>query len=210
MRIPNESLDDFNSNAAQPEAVAPPPVLSLRLTGDTELLKPLASGEDPVKSEAAVGDAPVRATLQRISWFHRSLAVGGGLAIIALLLSITFYTAIYGPPAEPVSEAATDGQPADTLTPSEEPDTSDLLSAVDSPFAFDGLAAVRKVPIPRHARARGLHSIYRPRRLVRRPQLMASDFVPTALIIYAENGEIKTRIEPQLTAAYKKELPLPN
>jgi hypothetical protein len=37
-----------------------------------------------------------------------------------------------------------------------------------------------------------------------------SEFVPTTLIIYIENGEIKTRIEPQLTAAYKKPAPLSN
>jgi len=38
---------------------------------------------------------------------------------------------------------------------------------------------------------------------------MVTGFVPTTLVIYAENGEIKTRIEPQLTSGYKKQLVLP-
>jgi hypothetical protein len=31
-----------------------------------------------------------------------------------------------------------------------------------------------------------------------------SEFVPTTLVIYIKNGEVKTRIEPQLTATHKK------
>lgn len=215
MRVPNESLDDFNRNAAQPKAVEPPPAVSLRLSGDIELLKPLASCEDLVKT----GGTFVHPAMQRLSWFHRSLAVVGGLAIITFLLSISFYNAIYGPPVEPadnradtivsLNDVATDGQPADILTPPEGLDDSASSPAVDSLPAFEGFLAVRKVARTRRARARVLHTVYRPRRLVRRPQLIVSEFFPTALIIYAENGEIKTRIEPQLTAGYKTPLPLP-
>jgi len=39
---------------------------------------------------------------------------------------------------------------------------------------------------------------------------MVADFVPTTLIIYPENGEIKTRIEPQLTAVYRKPITFAN
>jgi hypothetical protein len=42
-----------------------------------------------------------------------------------------------------------------------------------------------------------------PRRLLG-STLWVSDFVPTTLVIYIENGEIKTRIVPQLNAGYKK------
>jgi hypothetical protein len=30
------------------------------------------------------------------------------------------------------------------------------------------------------------------------PRIFVSDFVPTTLVIYAENGEIKKRIEPNV------------
>jgi hypothetical protein len=64
---------------------------------------------------------------------------------------------------------------------------------------------------PRRVHARVFQSVYRPRRFVAlpRPRLIVSNFVPTTLIIYIDNGEIKTRIEPQLTAGYKKPSPLP-
>jgi hypothetical protein len=219
MRVPNESLDDFNSSAAQPKAVGPPPAVSLRLSGDIEVLKPLASCQDFVKSEPAAGGALVRPALHRLSWFHRSLAVVGGLAIITFLLSISFYNAIYGPPVEHAEnpsdtvasqdEMAMDRQPADILTLPEELDDSASLPAVDSLSAFEDFPAVRKVARLRYARARVLRAAYR-RRHTRRPQLFVTEFVPTTLVIYAENGEIKTRIEPQLTAGYNNPLPLPN
>jgi len=39
---------------------------------------------------------------------------------------------------------------------------------------------------------------------------MVTRFVPTTLVIYAENGEIKTRIEPRLAAIYNKPLTITN
>ena len=50
-----------------------------------------------------------------------------------------------------------------------------------------------------------LFAAERPRRRpLIRPKFWVSDFVPTTLIIYVDKGEIKTRIEPQLTADYKR------
>jgi hypothetical protein len=51
-----------------------------------------------------------------------------------------------------------------------------------------------------------LRAYYRPRQLARTSHLVMSSFVPTTLIIYIENGEIKTRIERQLTQRQKNEL----
>src|SRR5258706_7936240 len=153
MRIPNENLYayDFNSNAAQPKSVGPPPVAELRLSGNIEVLKPLARCEDFMKSEAA-GGTLVRPVPNRLSWFHRSLAVGG-LAVLVLLGS-SFFIAMYGPPPEPAdglisaispADVAMDGQPVDILTAAEELGDSASLQAVDSPSVFEGFLAVRKV-----------------------------------------------------------------
>jgi hypothetical protein len=63
---------------------------------------------------------------------------------------------------------------------------------------------------PRAARPRMIHAIYRVRHLQNRRQLAVTKFIPTTLIIYVENGEVRSRIEPQLTAAYKKLATIPN
>jgi hypothetical protein len=44
----------------------------------------------------------------------------------------------------------------------------------------------------------------RQRRPLSQKPLVESNFVPTTLIIYIDKGEVKTRIEPQLTASLKK------
>ncbi|HTK39067.1 MAG TPA: hypothetical protein VL325_11290 [Pyrinomonadaceae bacterium] len=210
--MPNETLEDFQSRIATPPE--PPSAVLLQPTGDIEFLEPLTHTEEFVKSEpAAARVAPAGTVKYPFSWFHRSLAIGGALAIIAFL-GISLLIAIYRRPVEPVSpiDVAADQYPADTLPSAEELDDSGLLSPVDSPFAFDGFPVVlkrqRRAPAPRAAR-----SVYRPqivqqsRPSVPRPQFIVSEFVPTTLIIYIENGEIKTRIEPQLTTAYKRSLP---
>ena len=215
MRMPNETLEDFKSRIAAP--IEPPRGVWLKLTGDIEVLKPLARTEDFVKTKAAAA-ASASPVPHRPPRFPRSLAVAGALAMTALILGTGLLIAFYGPPVEPVSpiDVASEQSSADILAPSEELDDSDLLSAVDSPFAVENFFAVRKVPRPRRVSSRLFRSVYRPqivqqpRPVVPRPRFIVSEFVPTTLIIYIENGEIKTRIEPQLTAGYKKPSPLPN
>lgn len=215
MRMPNETLEDFQSRVAAP--AEPPSKVLLYPTGDIEVLEPLAHAEEFVKTETA---APAGGTVAGpvkypFSWFHRVLAFGGALAIIAFL-AISLLNAIYRTPVEPVSpvDVASDQSTADTLAPSEELDDPDTLTAVDSPFAFNGFPVARNAPSPRRVSSRPFRSVYRPqtvrqqaRPIVPHPQLIVSEFVPTTLIIYIENGEIKTRIEPQLTATYKKPPP---
>jgi hypothetical protein len=209
MRMPYESLEDFNTRVAAP-AEPPSPVL-LYPTGDIEVLEPLAHAESFVKTEAVADSAFVNPAIpHRVSWFHRSLALAGALAMTAVILGAGLMIGFYGPSAEPVSpiEVAGDQQPADILTPQEELDESDLLSVAESPLAFAEPFAIRKAArAKRRATPRVFRSTYRPRPVVPRPRFIVSEFVPTTLIIYIENGEIKTRIEPQLTAAYKRSLP---
>ena len=214
IRRPNETLDDFKSRVAAP-AEPPPGAVLLYPTGDIEKLEPLAHAEDFVTSEAVTG-AFAGAAPRPFSWFHRTLAVGGALAIIAFL-GAGLLIRLYSPTVEPVGpvDVASD-QPADISTPPHASNDTDLFSPINSPIAFDGLPVVRKASKPRRISSRASRNVYQPQRsvpnpqitaLVQRPQLIVSDFVPTTLIIYIENGEIKTRIEPQLTATYKKPLP---
>ena len=209
MRLPDDNLDDFKSNAAKPKRAAPPPTVSLEFSGEIEVLKPLARWEDYASGKATTDNVAAH----WFSRFHRSLAFGGALAIIALVLGSSVYLGIYGPPAEIATDnavgpldVATDQPPESVLTPSDEPATSDLIPAENSPSAFFGLNAVRPVARRRPAHPRVRFAAYRrPRRhALPHPQYVVSDFVPTTLIIYVENGEIKTRIEPQVTASYKK------
>ena len=215
IRRPNETLDDFKSRVAAP-AEPPPGAVLLYPTGDIEKLEPLAHAEDFVTSEAVTG-AFAGAAPRPFSWFHRTLAVGGALAIIAFLgagLLIRLYSPTVGP-VGPVDVAS--DQPADISTPPDVSEIPDGFSPINTPFAFNGFPIVpRKEPKPRRISSRASRNVYQPQRhvpnpqitaLVQRPQLIVSDFVPTTLIIYIENGEIKTRIEPQLTAAYKRSPP---
>jgi hypothetical protein len=209
MRLPDENLDDFTSKAAAPKPEGPPSFVWLYPTGEIEVLQPLARYEGFIKTKAATATAAANPHPR----FPRSLAVAAALAMTALILGTGLLIGYYAPHLEPVSpiDVAADQSPADTLTSPEEPGAFDLLSTLDSPSAFDGVVAVRKVIRTRRVHARVFQSVYRPRRFVAlpRPRLIVSNFVPTTLIIYIDNGEIKTRIEPQLTAGYKKPSPLP-
>jgi hypothetical protein len=74
----------------------------------------------------------------------------------------------------------------------------------DTSISNERLAVRLKIRF-RQTRPRTLIAAFRPQRVARKPRLVRTDFVPTKLVIYAEDGEIKTRIEPQLTAAYVRE-----
>ena len=213
IRRPNETLDDFQSRVTAP--VDPPSAVLLYPTGDIETLEPLAGSEDFMNGETVTGTF-VTVAPRPFSWFHRTLAVGAALAIIAFL-SAGLLIRLYRPAVEPVGpvDVASD-RPADISAPSDESDNPDLFSPMNSPFAFDGSSVTRKTAKPRRASSRASRNVYQPQRsvpnpqitaLLQRPQLIVSGFVPTTLIIYIENGEIKTRVEPQLTAAYKRSLP---
>ena len=216
MRIPDESLDDFNISAA-PNPAGPPAARRVRPSGLVEVVRPLVRLEDFAKSEAAAESAllPPGASggPQRLSWFHQSLAVCGSFALIALFLVAGLFIGISERPTGPApgsSDVAMSRQPDDMFTSAEEPFNSDRFADENSPSVSDELRVVRPAARRMHARPRLSLAVYRPRRRPLPPQYVVSQFVPTTLVIYAENGEIKTRIEPWLTAGYKKPLAFPN
>ena len=216
MRIPNESLDDFNISAA-PKPAGPPAARRVRPSGLVEVVKPLARLEDFAKVDAATESTPfppgASGGPQRLSWFHQSLAVCGAFALIVLFLMAGLFIGISERPTELVpgrSDVAMNRPPDDAPTFAAEPFTSDRFADEGSPSASDGLRVVRPAARRMNARPRLSLAAYRPRRRPLPPQYVVSQFVPTTLVIYAENGEIKTRIEPWLAAGYKRPLAFPN
>lgn len=213
MRKPEESLDDFAVKSVETVAVPPPAVVWLRFTGDVEVLKPLAHQELPANT------GPTKGQTYRFSWFQSALAAAGAVAVVALVLLSAIVIGMYDPPTGPdvasvdtagdSSDAVIVSQPEDGLIGTEEPLNPEIVTTRSSPLTNNKVRPIRSAVKPRPAKRVELVA-YRPRRQLRRPQHVVTGFVPTTLVIYAENGEIKTRIEPQLSAAYKKPLTITN
>lgn len=206
MRYPNESLEEYRARKLKP--IDPPEEVALEFTGETEVLKPLAYWEGPAKKES--GSSTLRSTWYWFSWFHRSLALGGALALVTFVVGTGLYLAMYGPPASSDPDVAELGvkQPlADLLTPEAQPSSSDISTADDSPYLFDDVKT-EPAPVKRSiSRPRAGRVVFRATRTAREPlhpQMWVSQFVPTTLIIYVENGEIKSRIEPQSASLSRK------
>ena len=215
MQKPQESLDDF-FNRTEPIVTIPPPPVSLCPTGEVEILRPLAQWERPEKIAAVADEILVRPAPHRLSWFHRSLIFGGGLAVIAVIFLSAILTAISERSAEvaggsPDASGYSGDAPVDERLPSADgPSASDFIASSVSPLVLGQLRTLRSHAGSKRPRPRVRHAALRPRYPARRPRLMVADFVPTTLIIYPENGEIKSRIEPQLTAVYKRPLTFAN
>ena len=192
---PDESLDDYNVTPPSQVTSEPPPAVSLRLTGEIEVLKPLAE----VHAEHSQTAYKVFRPEQPL-WFRRFLAVGSGaLVMIALVLVSAIFVGINDPTAGP--DVARNGASDDTLAQPHEIFSFDVYN---SP-AMGEVYAVRANPRRRAARPNAQLAAKKSRRQSR-PALQAEQpkFVPTTLIIYAENGVINTRIEPWLQTDDKK------
>jgi hypothetical protein len=209
MRIPKESLEDFASRSADRKPADPPPVFLLRSSGKVKLLKPLTSAEDLARAKALAAGPWVR----RLSWFHRSLVITGAVAMIAFLVS-TIYIGLYGPTGEFASRSndAAASRKRKGPVPPKDPGLFRSKPESQPPVMIDEQPApARSIARSSHSRPRVELAVYRQRHAAsRRSKFVMSKFVPTTLVIYAENGQIKTRIEPQLTAGYKKPSTFPN
>ena len=224
MKYPKESLDDFVVPALEP--TDPPRAVRLRLTGEVEVLKPLARWEGaakiaPVAAEGAGRRSWFDSSLAdrapaSLSWFHRSLALGGTVAMVALVLTSAIVIGMYDRPGDRElvqspsdgSDSAQDERPERRQRPLKVPPMSDKFTAPDSVptvadrsdvFEFGNTRSAVRVRTVRHsASLRRPHyqaAAYRPRRRSPHPQLLASHFFPTTLVIYVENGLVKRRVE---------------
>jgi len=193
MGFPNEKLDDFRGSKTK--RIDPPAKVNLEFTGESEVLKPLAHWDGPIKPSL----------FHRLSWFHRSLAMAGAITVVTFLLGTGLYLAVYGPPVEPTApdEVAFQQQSDDSRT------------AVNDSFTFDQPARVNLPPAPRKYRSvpaiakrrpvqvSSIAATYRSQYHPVQPQMWVSQFVPTTMVIYIENGVVRSRIEPQLAADKK-------
>ncbi len=203
MRKPDESLDDYIVKAL-PESTEPPQPVSLRFTGEVEVLKPLARWERPAKLvPAAVVSAP-----HAFSWFHRSLVMGGGFALGALVLASAIAIGVSDSTRETAQIDFVDvtGVPeskSEAIAAPEETLSADIFTnARDNDAAVPVTARKRK---QRPAQARIVRASAPVKAVVRnavvKPKLeldqsLVSRFLPTTLVIYVENGTIRTRTEP--------------
>lgn len=204
MQKPEESLADF-LNTVEPQPATPPSQVSLRSTGEVEVLSPLILDQASAKP---ANESLLQHGAPRISWFHRSLIFGGGAvaAFVLIFLSALFIAVseqsdiasadVIDNPGYP-SDAEIDDGPAGVL-----PETADTFPLASSPLVLGELRTFKPVVRSRRVLRRVQRAVYIPRRPAS-PPTQVTTFVPTTLVIYAENGEIKTRIEPNLTAAYK-------
>jgi hypothetical protein len=205
MRIPKESLEDFLNTTIR-KRPDPPAVKQIRLTGEVEVIKPLARWNGPA---ARVADSSgERSFIGRMSWFHRSMAAAGAAAVIAFIVLSGISIGIFGPPVEPV-EVASINEPLPVVADRDEPSIVDSLSVDDLPGLFEEPSTDRVFRRARSSNRRTTPVAFRRRRALPPPQFVVSQFVPTTLIIYVENGEIRTRIEPQ-TVGIRRPLSLPN
>lgn len=204
MRRPNESLDDFTNIDSRPIPAVPPRLKLLRPSGRHEVLKPVERSNDLAKRSRFVRLAPLSGE-PRFSWYHRSLAFSGALALGALILGI--FAGLYAPtePAGSRTGMILDRQSEEIVAPNE-PDSSGLLAEATGSSGPDRPYAVRSVVRRNLARPRVPRSAPRSRQFSRPSHVVMSEFVPTTLVIYIENGEVRTRIEPHFTAAHKKKI----
>jgi hypothetical protein len=206
MRIPKEDLSDFTFYDVVQDKPDPPARETVHSTGEFETLKPLAVWEGPINNPPATGSL-----FSRLSEFHRTLALTGAAAAVAIAIGTALWlNASLSERIRPI-EVASEPQTADAVLSELSTDDSELLSENDS-----SVFTSPDEPAPARAvyRAKRKRTISRPlvrfaalrvkRRPLIRPQFIISEFVPTKLFIFVENGEVKTRIEPQLTASYKR------
>lgn len=221
------SQDDepiFLDIADAPEPTEPRPINLARPSGVVEILQPLAHPEEPAEPEAVAVSAPDRPVARQPSRSNGWLAVVGAIAVVVLVLGLFLGRSdpalkIVQQPADNVVEPVDEGEndePDGLPNAADETDPADLIPDENAPPSIDKPAVVRSVVKRRFARTRPRLAAYRrrvlfaaerPRRRLLRAQFWVSDFVPTTLVIYVEKGEIKTRIEPQITAGFRKSSP---
>jgi len=175
-----------------------------------ETLRPLAIWEDPTKKSLFPAEPPQRGSRTRLA-----MVFGGACALLALGIGSGIYLESFWPnvaPAENPShnlaysaDANVEDEPAEPQSSTDNTNDSDLVPDEDTPSVFNVPTPARttvrrrsarpRVSLVRHRPRFSLATDRRPPRLIH-PQFWVSDFKPTTLVIYVENGQVKTRVEP--------------
>jgi hypothetical protein len=192
MRKPNDSLDDYIVKPVDLSDLKPPRAVSLRGTGEVEILQPLTS-EDFSTTRTFMFR---RASDRQPVWFRRMICAGSGVLAWA---GIVLISAIFMGLSEQTSgpTVGTGGQFLTTLTPAEEPYNFDLSTSFPPVTLMNAPrpSAKRFARKVRQAVASGT------RRYTPSLQPALPKFVPTTLVIYAEDGVVKTRVEPWIQSS---------
>ena len=201
MRKPKESLDEYIVTPAPKVTSEPPRSVWLRRTGEVEVLKPLTRSE--VLRKRAWPFFKPRQSHQPL-WFRRFLVAGSGaLVFVAMVLVSAILVSIGDPASGP--EVATGGTADDTSVRHEELYSFDLSIPLTL-LPETGVMNMVRSSARRRPMRPGVHLVItKPKRQLRPlPQPEQPRFVPTTLVIYAENGVINTRIEPWLQYGDKR------
>ncbi len=186
MRKPDESLDDFIAKPAPKVTSKPPPPVSLRLTGEVERLNPLIHEEPAPRFRWTRRSQPL--------WFRRFLLAGSG-ALVMMAMVLVSAILIEMSDSSEVAEVTPNEQSDTAPVEAQLPISFEMFSLSDTASVIDGVRSKRSISLrPKIAR-----TVYKPRRTYRSlPRPEEPKFVPTTLVIYAENGVIKRRVEPWL------------
>ena len=181
---PDKRLDDFIVKPETGVTLEPPSDVLLLPTSEVEILKPLSTTTNPRNLHL---------------WFRRLVVAGSGAIIFMASVLISAILVGIGEPAG--ADLARAGHYDDYLMHAEGPLGSDVpFPSSVSPVTGGVYVVLSKIkpPPPRRPRVRTV--VYKPRRQYYAPPtphpLQVANFVPTTLVIYAENGVINTRIEP--------------
>jgi len=198
MRKPGESLDDYIVPPDPGVTSEPPPAASLRKTGEVEILRPLTRLEVPAKHSRSGFRAFRSAASPQPLWFRRFLALGSGaLVIIVLVLVSAILVGITD--TETAPDVATSAIPNDEPIQPEELFDLEVSSPSTVAPEIRRIGIIRTSPRRRSVGPRLHLAAIKPKPQPRpSPQPEQPKFIPTTLVIYAENGVINTRIEPWL------------
>lgn len=214
---PDDSLDEFIGTVAVEPPAEPPRAVVLQSTGEVEVLKPLARWETPGKTDALAFAKPVASASYRSPWLQRPLVIGGGLAVLGIVLASAILIGVSDSANDSVSSSMSIAEGSNDKTDraafKEEPLASDVFTP-EVPFP-EAENALRTSPTrdrsfvsrTRKANRAAAASSTRPvarfaaqptQRKPAKPSLVISNFAPTTLVIFIENGQVKSRIEPWL------------
>lgn len=188
---PDENLDDYIVKPIPESSSDTPREVSLRGTGEVEVLKPLTL------AEIRATRAGFRASHEPL-WFRRFVAVGSGaLVMVGLVLVSAILVGINEPAGEP--DVAINVIPNEEVAEPEEVFSFDVAPPSTSAEPTHTLHIIHSNPRHTAVRSSVRVAVMKPRQSLRHAlDLEQPKFVPTTLVIYAENGVINSRIEPWL------------
>jgi hypothetical protein len=176
MRIGEDSIDNLSPDDPRSAAVF------VRPTGEYEVLKPIAG--------------PTAKAPKGLSRFHGSLTIVGSFLAVAFVAATAVHYYLVGPPLDRpgVGDVAVGSE--EVVPPAEHLGDPQIVPEEQDPEMLpDEEVLTASVQRRSPARRRALRAAYRAQRDPHPSPLWVSEFTPSRLVIYVENGEIRSRTE---------------